>query len=209
MSAYSVASVAAGWECTVFITSSGEAYATGGNSFGQLGDGTTTSRSTPVHVMSAYTVSSAAIGSTNNGRSHTIFVTSDGKAYATGSNACGQLGDGTTTWYRSTPVQVMSAYTISSAAAGGYSYGVFGYTIFITTDGEAYAVGENSAGQLGDGTFAWRSTPVQVMSAYTISSAAAGQSHTMFLTSDGEAYGAGSNFYGEFGDGTTTSKSTP
>eukprot|EP00854_Cymbomonas_tetramitiformis_P034665 gene34665-biopygen35230 len=196
----------AGGDSSVFLTSDGRLYASGLNSYGQLGDGTKTTRYEPVPVMSGHTMSTASVGAL-----HTMFLTSGGEAYAAGRNNYGQLGDGSTT-DRTTPVQVMSGYTVASIVAGAH------HTVFMVISNAArstsvnrqvYAVGWNGDGQLGDGASTDRSSPVRVMSAYKVTNAAAGGAHTVYLTSDGQAFATGRNEEGQLGDGTTTGKSTP
>src|SRR5436305_634401 len=80
----------------------GAVYAWGNNSNGQLGDGTTTARLTPVAVTLAAGVT---VSAGSGGVDHSLAVGSDGKVYAWGYNSNGQLGDGTTT-QRFTPVAV-------------------------------------------------------------------------------------------------------
>ena len=72
----------------------------GYNGFGQLGDGTTTSRPTPVEVSGLGNVTAIAAGAF-----HTCALSSAGTVKCWGYNAYGQLGDGTTS-SRSTPVEV-------------------------------------------------------------------------------------------------------
>ncbi len=72
----------------------------GRNDFGQLGDGTTTDRSTPASV-SGITDAVAVSGEYR----HSLAALSDGTVTAWGNNGYGQLGDGTTT-ERLTPVTV-------------------------------------------------------------------------------------------------------
>ena len=94
------ASISAGGWHTVGITTSGAAYAWGRNNYGQLGDGTTTDRTTPTLVSGGHTWASISAGGL-----HTVGITTSGAAYAWGFNGQGQLGDGTTT-DRSTPTLV-------------------------------------------------------------------------------------------------------
>jgi alpha-tubulin suppressor-like RCC1 family protein len=70
-----------------------------GDSIGQLGDGTTTPRYTPVQVTNLTNVIAVA-----GGDSHSLALKSDGTVWAWGYNYYGQLGDGTNI-NRSTPVQ--------------------------------------------------------------------------------------------------------
>ena len=161
------------------------------NTNGQLGDGTTTQRKTP--VQSASSVAAAACGAT-----HSVFVKTDGTLWAMGSNSNGELGDGTTT-QRNAPVQVATG--VGSVAAGG------SHTMFVKTDGTLWATGLNSSGQLGDGTTIQRNTPVQV--ATGVASVACGDAHTLFVKTNGTLWAMGYNFFGQLGDGTTSSRNTP
>lgn len=81
---------------TFVIGSDGKVYGVGSNYYGQLGDGTTTDRSTPVPMLNidGTTVKAKQVVS---GDGTTVVLTHDGKAYTVGNNANGQLGDGTTT----------------------------------------------------------------------------------------------------------------
>jgi alpha-tubulin suppressor-like RCC1 family protein len=78
----------------------GTVWAWGYNFFGQLGDGTTTQRTTPVQVPGLTGVIAVA-GSSY----HSLAVRNDGTVWAWGNNGYGQLGDGTST-QRTSPVQV-------------------------------------------------------------------------------------------------------
>ncbi|MBI5299281.1 MAG: RCC1 repeat-containing protein, partial [Deltaproteobacteria bacterium] len=82
------------------LKSDGTVWAWGANDFGQLGDGTTTERHTPVQVSDLSGVTAIAGGSV-----HSLALKSDGTVWAWGYNSNGQLGDGSTT-ERDTPVQV-------------------------------------------------------------------------------------------------------
>jgi len=97
-------------------------------------------------------------------------------------------------------VNISFAVTPSISAGGSHS-------VFLKADGTAWSVGQNTAGQLGNGTTVNRSIPAQAMSG--LIAIEAGGRHTFFLKSDGTVYGSGSNEYGQLGDGTTTNRSTP
>ena len=163
----------------------------GFNSLGQLGDGTTTDRSTPVQVASGV----AAVAA---GGAHSLYLKTDGTMWAMGDNAYGQFGDGTTT-NRSTPVQVASG--VAAAAAGGV------HSFYLKTDGTLWAMGWNNNGQLGDGTTTDRSSAVQVASG--VAAVAAGGAHSLYRKTDGTLWAMGWNNSGQLGDGTTTNRSTP
>ena len=98
-------------------STSGTVWAWGRNDSGQLGDGTTLQRTTPVQVSGLTNMTAIA-----GGNYHTIAVKNDGTVWTWGGNWYGQLGDGTTT-DRTNPVQV-SGLTDVTSIAGGASHSI-------------------------------------------------------------------------------------
>ncbi|AEC02437.1 fimbrillin family protein [Parasphaerochaeta coccoides] len=102
-----VKAVSAGYYYTMIVKKDGTLWATGDNWAGQLGDGTTTDRTTPVQVKGAGGVGFMTdVKAVSGGDGHTMILKNDGTLWATGFNHYGQLGDGTTT-DRTTPVQII------------------------------------------------------------------------------------------------------
>ncbi|MGW5424142.1 hypothetical protein [Streptomyces sp. NPDC003943] len=133
-----------------------------------------------------------------------------GKATAWGENSFGQLGDAASAGGSSVPVKVCGAApcpkpldNVIEAAAGEW------HNIALRTDGTVWAWGDNSYGQLGDGTTDVRSAPVRVGSLTDVTAVAAGANHNLALRSDGTVWAWGGNGSGQLGNGTTTDSSVP
>ena len=82
-------------------------------------------------------------------------------------------------------------------------------SLAVSTDGTVWAWGDNTYGQLGDGTTTDRSTPVQVPGMADVVAIASGPVHTIALRRDGTVWAWGRNDEGQLCDGTTTDRSTP
>jgi alpha-tubulin suppressor-like RCC1 family protein len=184
----------------------GIAYGWGINGSGQLGDNTTTQRSSPVTVVGGITTWSQLSG----GALHSIGRTSTGIAYAWGYGYQGQLGNNART-DRSSPVTVVGGITSwSQISAGGKTNTGQAHNLGLTSTGIAYAWGYSGAGQIGDNTATARSSPVTVVGGITNwIELSAGSEHSLGRTSTGIAYAWGSNGNGRLGDNTTTQRSSP
>jgi len=203
--AYSEITISSGVRHTCAILDDGSVSCWGRNSYGQLGDGTTTQRNTPTQTSSLGTgITAVAISS---GEDHTCAILDDGSVSCWGANDAGGLGDGTTT-NRNTPTQTSSLGTNRTAVA--ISSGRY-HTCAILDDASVSCWGYNYYGQLGDGTNTDQSTPTQTSSLGTNRTAVAissGDYHTCAILDDGTVSCWGKNG-GRLGDGTTTNRNTP
>ena len=223
--------VSAGGSHSLALGSDGNVYAWGYNGSGQLGDGTSSSQSTPVRVKapdrSTYPDLPADFTylQVSAGQYHSLALGSDGNVYAWGYNNYGQLGNGTTSYSQSVPVRVKTPdrktypdlpadFTYLQVSAGG------NHSLALGSDGNAWAWGYNGSGQLGDGTSSGQSTPVRVKTPdrktypdlpadFTYLQVSAGYLHSLAVGSDGNAWAWGDNSSGRLGDGTTTSRYAP
>ncbi|MDG4769588.1 hypothetical protein [Solwaraspora sp. WMMD792] len=218
--------------CTQFLTgviaiAAGEFYslallrdrtvvAWGNNTTGQLGDGTTIDRLTPVRVCAVGQVAPCsqflnAVRAVAAGFGHSMALLGNGSVVTWGGNS-GALGDGTTI-RRLTPVRVCAAGQIAPCAQ--YLYGVrhidagSGYSLAQLSSGGVLAWGYNRWGQLGDGTSdLFRLTPTRVCGVRRfepctqylslIRTIAAGTDHNLALQVDYTVISWGGEYYPEF-----------
>jgi alpha-tubulin suppressor-like RCC1 family protein len=189
----------AGGSHSFAIRPDGIVFAWGSNASGQIGDGTTISRSTPVLVNG---VTGAVAGAA--GDSHSLAVDTRGTTRGWGANTNGRLGDNSTT-NRLSPTLVNNALltNVTSVAAG------LSHSLAIDGNGAAWAWGYNAAGQLGIGNTNQQLVPVAISSLADLVSVAAGQSSSFALKADGTVWSWGANASGQLGMGDTSSRLIP
>lgn len=181
----------------------GQLWVWGNNAYGELGDNTTISKSSPVQTIadaSNWIQASAGYG---NG-SHRAAIKTDGTLWVWGRNQVGQLGDNTTT-HRSSPIQTVAFGTNWSQVSCGYRK-----TLALKTDGTLWGWGLNSNGELGENTTTNRSSPIQTIAfGNNWTSVSCGQRHSAGIKNDGTLWIWGYNNNGQLGDNTTTHRSSP
>lgn len=185
---------------SLFLKLDGSVWACGLNTRGQLGDSSTTNRSTPVQVMTD--VQAIAASGLNDDTGHSLFLKYDGSVWACGSNNYGQIGEvASYPVYRYAPVQVLTG--VQAIAAGG------SFSLFLKYDGTVWGCGENSVGQLGDSSTAHRTSPVQLPVVADIQAISAGDADSLFLKTDGYVWACGWNSSGQHGTGWNDIHRTP
>ena len=208
-----------GYCFSLAVGSDGNAYAWGNNRYGQLGDGTTDQRTTPVMVKKpdSKIYKDLPLDFTyvqvNAGGWHSLALGNDGYVYAWGYNNANQLGYNTSGNYSTVPVRVhdpnfptdtnkgLKAIQVS---AGYYS------SLAVGEDGTTWAWGDNGFGLLGNNSSVNNSSiPVRVcdpnfptdtskgLKAIQVS---AGSWHSLAVGEDGTTWAWGENNYGQLGN---------
>ncbi|BDR52281.1 hypothetical protein KIM372_01880 [Bombiscardovia nodaiensis] len=211
--------VSAGLYHSLAIGDDGHAYAWGAGPY--LGYGSQTNQSVPVRVNQTLLDSTpgaryTSISAANNS---SLAIGSDGHAYAWGDNTWGELGIGLGDYgIKLTPARVNQTLLDSTPGARYISISAGRiHSLALGSDGHAYAWGDNSWGQLGDGSVSGnQNTPVRVDQTllnttpgarYT--SISAGNGFSLATGSDGHAYAWGQSGNGRLGDGTFADQHTP
>jgi alpha-tubulin suppressor-like RCC1 family protein len=197
----------------IAINKDGLLFTWGFNTSGQLGDGSTVFKSSPVQVTSLWSdedqtnynntlASPIALLSWSKiscGVSHTLAIRSDGLLFAWGDNSSGQLGDNTP-FNKSSPVLIGTSSWIA-VSAGSTS-------MALRLDNTLWIWGLNTSGELGQGDTVSRSSPVQLGTS-SWSQIGAGYARNFAITNTGLLYAWGNNFNGQLGDNTSVTKSSP
>ena len=185
---------------TVAIKTDGTLWTWGAGTLGQLGNFSSTNRSTPVTTFAGGT-DWKQVSSSN----HTAAIKTDGSLWTWGRNNSGQLGTNDIA-NRNTPVTTFAGGNDWKQVSTGYLY-----TAAIKTDGSLWTWGSNSDGQLGINNTTTRSTPVTTFAGgnnWKFVSASADY-HTAATKTDGTLWTWGKNASGQLGDNTTTQRNTP
>lgn len=99
----------------------------------------------------------------------------------------------------------VSFFSVLGAQLAGSGY----HSMALKDDGTVWAWGDNTWGELGDGTTEEHLTPVQVSGLTDVISLSAGLRYSLALKRDGTVWAWGRNEYGQLGDGMTEERHTP
>jgi alpha-tubulin suppressor-like RCC1 family protein len=195
--------ISAGWSHALAVTTTGQVYAWGSDSNGELGDGGGAAQATPQLVNLPPGTNVTAVSA---GENYSLALTSQGQVLAWGLNAQGELGNGTTTG-SGTPVMVqLSAGTKVKALSASCTH-----TLALTSGGKVLAWGDNTSGQLGDGTVQSSDVPVTATlpAGTKVSAVSAECSQSVALTSAGTVLTWGNGEFGALGNGFTLNEPFP
>ncbi len=195
-SGVAAAKVAAGGNHALLLSATGDVYAWGRNTSGQLGLGDQASRTAPIKVTLPRPAIAIAAG-----RDFSIAALDDGRVYSWGLNSIGQLGDGSR-FSSLTPVEVGGITGVTTVAAGN------DHVIVLRNDGTVWGWGGNAAGQLGTGGFGAARVPVQSGAADVVRIRAGGDV-SLAITRRRTGLAWGENSDGQLGLGGSTANDVP
>ena len=193
-----VTRITAGNNSVMAVTEDNKLVAWGQNAYGELGTGEYSNKITPTVIEGVHDVLDI-----QGGKNHYLLLKTNGEIHTTGSNIYNQLGMDIGDRVRiNTFENIPSNLKFGSIAAGWSS------SVAITVDNVAYTWGQNTYGNLGDGTKNNIVAPTQISGINGVVEADVGKTHTILRNYNKEIYTVGSNNYGQLGDGTTNNNIT-
>ncbi|MEI6607006.1 MAG: cadherin-like beta sandwich domain-containing protein, partial [Verrucomicrobiota bacterium] len=207
-----VVAVSAGNNHSLALCSDGTLAAWGDNTYGELGNNSTTASSVPVQVTQSGVLAGKSVVTVATGRYTSFALCSDGSMAAWGFNSSGQLGNNSTT-NSNVPVAVNNSGVLADKTVICIA-SAYNHSLALCSDGTVAAWGSNDAGQLGNNSNINSSVPVVVtksgvLTSKTVVAIAACQGTGIALCSDNSMAAWGQNNVGQLGDNTTTYKNQP
>ncbi|MGA3008604.1 MAG: glycosyl hydrolase family 28-related protein, partial [Opitutaceae bacterium] len=196
-----VAAAVAGPSNSLAVDAQGHAWTWGANGSGQLGDGTRTDRAAPARLPNPNSVLAVAAEA-----NFCTVLKSDGTLWSWGDDSFGNFGNGaSTSGNQSTPVRMNALHDITTVSAG------FNSCLAVDGHGQVWGWGDNSYGQLGDGTAAFHLAPDQIFGPTGVVAVSTGDAglFSVALDNQGNVWAWGYNGGFELGDGSMTNKLAP
>ncbi len=169
-----VVNIASYAQFTLAVMRDSTVVAWGDNTYGQLGNNTTTRGLRPANVLTTGGTPLDSVFQVACGAAHSVAI-QGANALAWGLNTSGQLGDGTTT-NRKLPVAVSGLDNVNIVACGAF------HTLATDANNNLYTWGKNANGQLGDGSALNSPTPLPLDSLVNVVSIGGGDAHSLALT---------------------------
>lgn len=205
-----VVSAAVGGLHCLAVCSDGSVAAWGLNTYGQLGNGTTTDSPAPVLVSMTGVLAGKKVVAVSAGFQHSLALCSDGTLAAWGSNSYYQLGlpaaQSGGLPYRSSPVLVDQGGALAGKTVVSFSQAAHSASIVLCSDGSLVSWGLEAGHNQGG------LSPVNTsgaLSGKTVNSVSSGGSSSIAFCSDGSVVSWGSNTYGQLGNNSVSRSNFP
>ncbi|XP_064458774.1 probable E3 ubiquitin-protein ligase HERC4 isoform X2 [Ornithodoros turicata] len=191
-----VKDVACGKQHTLVLLANGYVYSCGSNEFGQLGQDRSQRKLEQVSALAAHEIRAVSCG-----QDHSLALSEAGQVFSWGCNKDGQLGNDSTDPQHNKPkvIKKLAVMQVVQIASGAL------HSLALTINGELYAWGSNSNGQLGigekDGGRSSHRSPCRVthLAGIPLTQVACGGYHSVALTLSGALFVWGLNSFGQLG----------
>jgi len=200
--------ISAGYAHNLALKQDGTLWSWGDNTFGQLGTGNRTYSSLPLKVAGSTEIKGISAGGLGLMGSHSLAVDSNGNVWSWGANNKGQLGNGANE-DGLIPEKVRGEdgvgylQNIRQVSAGGR------HSLALDKDGNIWAWGDNTYGQLGDGTNNDTNVSVRVAGGEKFVQISTGTRHSIAIDTDGQVWVWGFNLKGQLGNGNRVNSNIP
>jgi uncharacterized repeat protein (TIGR02543 family) len=207
--------VSTGYMHTLALTRDGRVFVWGFNSSGQLGNGTLLDKTSPFDITSMFNFGTNEVAvQALAGQSHSVVLTSLGRVFTFGANNGGQLGNESGV-ISNTPVDITGKFSLGTGETLTLIQTGFDHSSALTSLGRVFTWGNNTYGQLGDGTKSISYKPIDITSGFslstdeTITKLISGINSQFAYTSQSRIFAWGLNYANSLGTGTMTDHSTP
>ncbi len=207
LSGVTLTQITAGHDQVCALSAVGTSYCWGGNTDGDLGNGSTTLSNVAVAVSTSGVLSGKVVtGLSAGGNFLTCALDTFGTPYCWGLNSLGQAGNADTAVNFTVPATVAPSQPTTSRPGPAHSCEI--------RTGKAFCWGDNSKGELGNNTTISSSVPVAAytggaLSGVPLTQISAGNTFTCALSSAGAAYCWGLGTSGQLGNDTTVTSGAP
>lgn len=185
-----VTAISAGTISSYALRNDGTVWAWGSNFVGDLGNGTTHDSPIPVQVIGLKDITAISAGS-----HHVLALRKNGTVWSWGHNPFGNLGTGAPLGIVPLPGLVKDLANVTSISGGSY------FSLAIRKNGTVWAWGDNTSGQLGNGTTILSTTPTKVPGLGGFTTVSAGHAIGLAIRDDGTVWAWGYNGQGQLGNG--------
>ena len=190
---------------SLVLTSDGRLLSWGNNTYGQLGDGTTNSTTTPNDITPFFNlVLNETIVDVSSGTDHVVATTSNNRIFCWGRNDQGQLGDNSIV-DKYLPTDISHLFNIDTTDAIAQIESASSHTILRTESGLVYSWGLNNVGQLGNGNTTSQLIPTNITQNFSLTSGEkiiyldTSSTHTLAISNQQNIYSWGNNQNGQLG----------